>query len=292
MYDGQHEAIIDMDTWNAAQAKAIQNGGRKEVIDKDHTYIYSALVKCPVCGKSLYGVPMRRKKKDGTYYPTYYAYGCRSNIHYNGIKCGYGQISCSIIDTAMRGILSKIVRENFDDQLSALADEQLDNKELEQALDTAIKSQRQALGLQRKLESQLDSLDVMDKHYDRKYESLSRRLDDAFDAIEAAEKEVADYEAKLDAVKKAGLSKASIFESLKIFNQYYDSMNDHQKKAFVNTFIESIELYPDKKRKDGCAIKSIKCKFKVSYNGESVYEILSPCSTTDETVALLSKVKE
>lgn len=63
------------------------------------------------------------------------------------------------------------------------------------------------------------------------------------------------------------------------------------KKAFVNTFIESIELYPDKKRKDGCAIKNIKCKFKVSYNGEHIYEILSPLATTDETVVLMTKIK-
>lgn len=62
----------------------------------------------------------------------------------------------------------------------------LDTKEIERELDTAIKSQRQTLGLQRKLESELDKLDVTDRHYDRKYESLSRRLDDAFDAMEEA----------------------------------------------------------------------------------------------------------
>ena len=292
VYEGQHEAIIDEETWGAAQAKVLENGGRKEVIDKDHTYIFSALVKCPICGKSLYGVPMRRKKKDGTWYPTYYAYGCRSNIHYNGIKCGYGQISCSIIDSAMYGIISNIVNaDNFGDVMSELVGEQIDTKELEQELDTAIKAQRQALGLQRKLESELDCLDVMDKHYDRKYESLSRRLDDVFDTIEESEKRVADCEARIESVKKQGLSKDSIYESLKLFNQLFDKMNDHEKKAFVNTFIESIELYPDKKRKDGCAIKTVHFKFPVAYNGEAVYDVLSPLATTDETVVLLSDKK-
>lgn len=66
-------------------------------------------------------------------------------------------------------------------------------------------------------------------------------------------------------------------------------MNDFEKKAFVNSFIQSIELYPDKKRKKGCPIKTVHFKFPLSYNGESVYEVSPPLSTTVETVVLLTK---
>lgn len=291
VYEGQHEAIIDEDIWESACAKVRENSGRKEPIDKEHAFIYSALVKCPICGKSMYGVPMRRKKKDGTWYPTYYAYGCRSNPHYNGIKCGFGQVSCGIIDNSMRGIISSIVNsENFGGVMSELIGDQIDTKELERELDTAIKANRQALGLQRKLEGELDALDVTDKHYDRKYESLSRRLDDAFDAIEETESKIADCEARIESVKKQGLSRESIYESLKLFDELFDKMNDHEKKSFVNTFIDSIEIYPDKKRKEGCLIKKVHFKFPVAYNGESVYDVLSPLETTDECVVLLTKV--
>lgn len=188
--DGRHEAIIDEDVWEAAQAKRKANGGRKEVIEKDHQYVYSALLKCPICGKSLYGVPMRSKKrKDGTAYPVYYGYMCRSNQHTNGVKCGFGQIACKKVDKAMYGIITDIVNsENFGDEMTKLVGERIDTEEAEMELDTAIKAHRQALGVQRKLESDLDTLDITDKHYNRKYESLSRRLDDAFDAIDAAEK--------------------------------------------------------------------------------------------------------
>lgn len=291
VYEGQHEALIDEETWNSAQIKKNTNGGKKVAIDKEHQYIYSALVKCPVCGKSLYGVPMRRKKKkDGTFYPTYYSYAFRSNEHINGIKCGYGQISCGIIDNAMCGIIKSIFNaKNFGDTMAQLVDSTLDTEEAERELDTAIKAQRQALGLQRKLESQLDSLDVMDKHYNRKYESLSRRLDDAFDALEAAEKIVADKEVMLESIKKQGLCRESIYESLKIFDEHFDSMTDLDKKSFVNTFIESIELYPDKKRKEGCPIKHIKFKFPVSFKGDVVYDYWTPDFATDETVCLMSR---
>ena len=152
----------------------------------------------------------------------------------------------------------------------------------------AIKAQRQALGLQRKLESELDRLDVTDRYYDRKYESLSRRLDETFAAIEEAEQKIADCKAKIESVKKQGMSKDSICESLKLFDKLYDKMNDHEKKRLVNAFIDRIELYPDIARKKGNPIRKVVFKFPVSYEGESVFEVLSPRETTDEMVVLIS----
>ncbi|WP_026499371.1 recombinase family protein, partial [Butyrivibrio sp. WCD2001] len=285
VYEGKQEAIVSVEVWEAAQAKRIAKQGTREPIDKDHQYIFSALIKCPVCGKSLYGVPMRSKKrKDGTPYPTYYGYACRSKQHINGVTCNYGQISSRIIDDAMRDIILKIVNaDNFGTMMSELVGNHLDSDEIERELNTSIKAHRQALGLQRKLENELDNLDVTDKHYDRKYESLNRRLDDAFEAIETTEKNMHDCEARIESIKKQMLTKDSIYESLKLFDKLYDKMNDFEKKAFVNSFIDSIELYPDKKRKNGCPIKTIHFKFPVSYNGETVYDVSPPLFATDET---------
>jgi len=63
VHEGKHEALISEEIWEAAQAKRIANRGRRNPIDKDHQYIFSALFKCPICGKSLYGVPMRGKRR-------------------------------------------------------------------------------------------------------------------------------------------------------------------------------------------------------------------------------------
>ena len=292
VYEGQQEAIISEEVWKKAQEKRQANAGRKDKIEKDHQYIYSALLKCPVCGRSLYGVPMRRKKrKDGSEYPTYYSYMCRSSVHMNGIKCGFGQISCWKVDTAMRGIISSIVNgENFGDLMARLVGEQMDTDGIERELDTATKAHRQALGLQRKLESELDKLDVTDRHYDRKYESLNRRLEDAFDAADEAERKIADCEARLESVKQDGLSRESIYESLTLFDKLYDELTDYDKKAFVRTFIDSIELYPDKKGKEGCPIKIVHFKFPVAYDGKAVYDFWTPLKNTDETIVLLQKL--
>jgi len=153
-----------------------------------------------------------------------------------------------------------------------------------------LKGHRQALGVQRKLESELDKLDVSDRHYDRKYESLSRRLDDAFDAIESAENKIKDCEARLESIKKQGLSKESVYKVLRLFDKQFNMMTDYEKKSFVRTFIDSIELYPDKKSVNGCPIKTVHFKFPVAYNGEEVYEISPPLEKTVETIVLLQKL--
>ena len=66
--------------------------------------------------------------------------------------------------------------------------------------------------------------------------------------------------------------------------------DDFEKKAFVNTFIDSIELYPDKKKKgkEGSCISMVHFKFPVAYNGETVYDCSTPKETTDETIVLFS----
>jgi len=115
--------------------------------------------------------------------------------------------------------------------MSELIGDHLNTEDIDKELDMATKAQRQALGVQRKLENELDNLDVTDKYYDRKFESLNRRLEDAFEAIEKAEKSIADCEARLESVRRQKLSKESIYESLKLFDKLYDKMNDYEKKA-------------------------------------------------------------
>ena len=75
-----------------------------------------------------------------------------------------------------------------------------------------------------------------------------------------------------------------------MFDKLYDKMTDFEKKSFVRTFIDSIELYPDKQRKNGCPIKTVHFKFPVAYNGEAVYDFSPRYSTTEETIVLLQKL--
>ncbi len=180
--------------------------------------------------------------------------------------------------------------ENFNEMMTGLIAKQVDTDTAEKELKAAIKAHKQALGLQRKIEDELDTLDVSDRHYDRRYESLNRRLEEAFDAMEEAEQKVADSEARLESIKKQKLTRDSVYESLKIFDKLYNKTNDYEKKKFVNSFIRSIELHPDNTRKNGNPVKVIHFRFPVAYNGESVYDVYQPQKKTDESCVLLEHV--
>lgn len=286
--------IIEQITWDTARRKRQETGGKKLKIEKEHEYILSGLLKCPECGRSLYGVPMRgRKRKDGTSYPTYYSYMCRPNLtaEAKGHKCNFGQISCTSIDKQVRDIIMQLANEEtFGVVIEEQVGESIDIKEIEKALDQAYKDVRQAQGRQHKLEIEQDKLDVTSKHYDRMYESINRRLEEAFDELDDAEKRVADAEARLESVQKQSLTKESIIDVLKLFGEIYDKMNEYEKKSYMQSFIESIELYPKNGTKRGTTVKTIHFRFPVSYKGESVYEVSLPKEPTVETVVLMSKV--
>ena len=117
-----------------------------------------------------------------------------------------------------------------------------------------------------------DSSKLMTRAEDYKYdkslkgEFIRLCLDD--DSLSDEEKEK-----MLESIKRQGLSRDSIYESLRIFARYYDVASDFDKKRFVHSFIKCIELYPEKSRKSGCPIKTIHFSFPVSYEGKSVYGI-------------------
>ena len=56
VYEEIHEAIIFEEDWNLAQEKRSKNNYKREKIrDPVHAHILSGILKCPCCGKGMYG---------------------------------------------------------------------------------------------------------------------------------------------------------------------------------------------------------------------------------------------
>ena len=56
VYEEIHEAIISEEDWDLAQEKRSKNNYRREKIhDPEHAHILSGILKCPCCGKGIYG---------------------------------------------------------------------------------------------------------------------------------------------------------------------------------------------------------------------------------------------
>ena len=74
-----------------------------------------------------------------------------------------------------------------------------------------------------------------------------------------------------------------------VFNKidrYYDSFTDAEKKEFMQSFIESIEIF-EQKQEDGRFLKSIEFKFPVYFNGGYVKQLGLTDKSTLETVVQL-----
>ena len=104
IYDGCHEAIISEADWQLAHEKRTANGFlREKVHDMDHAHILSGLLKCPCCGKSLYGNIAKVHSKDK--YTRYYYY-CKNTLGQTGHKC---TVRLNIEQTEMNRMVAAII---------------------------------------------------------------------------------------------------------------------------------------------------------------------------------------
>ena len=135
----------------------------------------------------------------------------------------------------------------------------------------------------------LDKLDVMDKHYDRKYQDMHDRLDNLYDKISEYEDSIADITARIEAVYGNQITGKQIYDILVHFEMMYYKMTDLEKKEFMKDFINSIELYPEKMY-NGSIVKQVNFKFGVYYEGQETMDIRLLNEKTVESIVLLSKL--
>lgn len=294
LYDGIHDAIISEELWQQAHEKRVDTGVKADKKEKEHEYILSGLLKCPGCGAPMYGIPSRSKKrKDGTSYPPYYSYICRTMISETGQRCPWHrQVSAKRIDTAVRDIITSLVAApEFEAEIKSLIGEQLDLSALQRELEVAQKQLHQANRTQRKLEQQMNALDIEDQLFERKYESMDRRLTEVFIRQEELEQNISAVRSRIQNVEQEKLSRDSVYKYLLTFNRLYDRMTDREKKDFMQSFIKSIEIFPEK-QPNGQQIKTIHFRFPVAYGQTLTDEISLPIENHVETVALLIKELE
>ena len=95
----------------------------------------------------------------------------------------------------------------------------------------------------------------------------------------------------LQAAYEKQITGKNVYQFLLDFDTLYERMTDLEKKQFMRMFIESIELYPEKKD-NGRIISKIELRFPVYYDGQEGNEIRMPDKNTVETVVLMSRVKD
>ena len=71
---------------------------------------------------------------------------------------------------------------------------------------------------------------------------------------------------------KKQLFKDSIYRILESFDKIYSEFTDAEKKRFIGSFVERVEIY-EEEQENGRFLKSIKFRFPVYYNGTETQEV-------------------
>ena len=292
--DGVHEAIISEEMWNQAHRKRQETGVLQvKTHSLEHEHILSGIIKCPVCGSGMYGNVNRKKKKDGTLYKDYFYYACKHRKLVDGHRCTYKrQWNEDRINAAVEEIIRKFVKNpKFEQEIRKQIGSSIDTSELDKEYDGLKDRLSQTTGAKNRLADQMDHLSVSDKNYDKKYNDMQERLDKLYDEITDIEDAMEEVETRLYNIRQDKISEDNVYQFLLFFDKLYDKFTDLEKKTFLKSFLSDVFIY-EEEQKDGRILKGLRFKFPIYMNGRNVLGVDWDNESTDETVVLLSQLKQ
>lgn len=147
---------------------------------------------------------------------------------------------------------------------------------------------KQVTGAKEKLLEKIDSLDVNEKYYDKKYEDMSIRLSNLYDKMGNIEESIRALSRRIAQIKQKHLSSQEVYKALLNYEELYGNMTDEERKEFYQDFIEEIQVHQDRNRSDRM-VKSILFKFPLYYKGQVGNEVVLPKDNTVECVIKLQR---
>ena len=291
--EGIHEGIVTEEEWNIAAEKRKETGKKHEKIyNIGRCHLLSGIVKCPRCGSGMYGNVSRKWKKDKSLYKDHFYYACKHRRNIDGHKCDYKkQWREEQIDAAVVDVIKKLVKnKKFAKVIKAKIGKQVDTSSINKELRECQKKLQQFNGNKTMLENQIDGLAFDDRHYERKISDLQNRLDGMYDKIVDLEGYIEELEQRKRNVEMQRLSVENVYRYLLCFDKLYDKFNDEEKKEFLASFVNEVQLY-EKQQDSGQILRKLRFKFPVFYDGQDIDEIGWDKNGDVETCVLVSKLK-
>lgn len=287
IYEGCHEAIISETDWQLAQEKRKANAYKREKVhDIEHAHILSGLLKCPCCGKSLYGNIAKAHSKDK--YTRYYYY-CKNTLGATGHKCSFRiNIEQKEMNRMVAAVISAMVKDaRFESAIKKKIGTAVDTSEMEGCIESLRGQLKQTMGTKTRLEHQMDNLDVTDSYYDKKISDLQRRYDEQYDKLERIETQIEEWNSLLLSVRQEKISADNVYQLLLAFDSLYHTFCEADQKDFMRAFIERIDIYPQKPD-NNCWIRNIVFNFPMPVKGKEIRTLPLEKQSTVESVCLLS----
>ncbi len=201
-----------------------------------------------------------------------------------------------VINGAVAEVITKLVNNpKFETAVREKLDTKIDVSEIENEIEGLEKQLRQLAGAKSRLEQQMDTLDIEDKLYEKKYRDMANRLDKLYYVIEDAESSLDEVQRRLKNVEEQKISSDNLYQFLLFFDKLYMQFTDLEKKMFMNSFVEFMNSFVERvdiyenEQADGRILNHIKFRFPVFVNGVETREISWDNSSAVECVCLLCK---
>ena len=117
---------------------------------------------------------------------------------------------------------------------------------------------------------------------------METRLYRLYDEIEGVENSIEEVKNRLLNIRQQKISEENVYQFLLYFDKLYDKFTDLEKKEFLNSFVEQVDIY-EQEQPDGRFLKHIKFRFPVYFGDRETQELCWDNESTVETVILLSR---
>ena len=129
-------------------------------------------------------------------------------------------------------IFDKFIHTNmgiFEEAILKKIGARIDTSEVEKEIEELEKQHRQLTGAKNRLGQQMDSLDITDRFYEKKYQDMETRLYRLYDEIEGVENSISEVKNQLLNIKQKKISEDNVYQFLLYFDKLYDKFTDLEK---------------------------------------------------------------
>lgn len=290
LYDGQHEAIIDNETWEKVRAKRQSTGVKApSKVGRERVHLLSGLLRCPKCGSPMYANRHYWTNKDGTYNDIYY-YFCSHSTKTRGGSCDYNaKLRKTDIEPFVIEAIKELVRgENYAEEIKSHIGKEIDTELIEKELSCYKKKLLEVKTNKANLEDSIDNLPLDVKFRERKLKDMQNRLDALYDTISELEESIEDASLRKKAMEEEAMTLDNIYKLLLSFDEIYDRMTEDEQKLMLTYLVKNIHIYAND---EGAVmpLKSITLNFPIFKDNREVNHILWDKNGNVETLVVLSK---
>lgn len=259
-------------------------------VDEYRSHLLTGILKCPLCGSSMYTNKHAWTNKDGTYKEVYY-YICGRNKQERGHHCDY---KASLRKTDIEPLVIEAVKELVSDKYFAKEIEkrigvQTDTTAIDKEL-ANYESKLKEVDLNKaRLEREIDNLPIDARFRERKIHDMTLRLDALYDTIVELEERIEDAKLRKSSIEMETITLDNIYKLMLNFGKLYDIISDEEKKSLITYLIKEIQIYPNGESEQ--PLKSIEFNFPIYRDGQEVRRLLWEKGNTVEAVVLMTRTE-